>query len=399
MGLDHLKKQTGDLSNRNQKYREDYRSYLDGVMKLDDILSSMPELDDSIKKSLGEVRSSYESSRQALDFEKKLISEERKEITQSIQEQIAKLTEAQNKLTEAQNNRYGEGARIAAEKCGSLIEQYRALLDQIKLDGLTEFGDIGQMNSNVVREKANLASLEVDTNDLLNSDILQEPATQTASGGQNVAVGWCPNNSMTAVSIDENGQKVVSVSIGGTGVTFPCTMDGLTAAHHMALDAGDKEMEMRCAAMFELETFRQVLDLGPGDSNYAQMGGYHGDVEKQDPDGYDSHHIPARSVQDVNAKRLPAISITKDDHKLTSSYAGNQRHTFQSNINPKMPKITYKDSISQAIAQGSVGYLRAVKNELYDLKIATGGRYDGGISAYLDAVIDMIAIQGVPAAK
>jgi hypothetical protein len=40
-----------------------------------------------------------------------------------------------------------------------------------------------------------------------------------------------------------------------------------------------------------------------------------------------------------------------------------------------------------------------LKNEVYDLKSATGGRYDGGISAFLDAVIDMIATRGIPDAK
>jgi hypothetical protein len=170
-------------------------------------------------------------------------------------------------------------------------------------------------------------------------------------------------------------------------------------AYSQTLNSGDQEMAVRCAAMFEVETFREMLELGSGDSSYVQMGGYYGDVKKQDPPGYNSHHIPSRAVQDVNADWLPTVSISEDDHKLTSSYAGKQKHVFQTKFNQNEPKITYKDRISQSIAQGSSGYINALKNEVYDLKSATGGRYDGGISAFLDAVIDMIATRGIPDAK
>ena len=39
------------------------------------------------------------------------------------------------------------------------------------------------------------------------------------------------------------------------------------------------------------------------------------------------------------------------------------------------------------------------KNEILDLVRDTGHRYDGGISAYFDAVVDMLAGRGIPGEK
>ena len=51
------------------------------------------------------------------------------------------------------------------------------------------------------------------------------------------------------------------------------------------------------------------------------------------------------------------------------------------------------------MSEGSSGYVAAVRNELYDLRVSTGHKYDGGISAYLDAVIDMLAGRGLPGSR
>ena len=39
-----------------------------------------------------------------------------------------------------------------------------------------------------------------------------------------------------------------------------------------------------------------------------------------------------------------------------------------------------------------------MKSEILDLKATTGSKYDGAISAYLDAVQDMLATRGIPVA-
>ena len=225
------------------------------------------------------------------------------------------------------------------------------------------------------------------------------PSNVTASRSSGVAVGWCKSNSMSAVQVNSNGDKVVSMTIGGTEQQFPCTKSGMARAYRKALKSGDSDMIARTSAMFEIETLREDLELGAGDEGYPQLGGYHRDVKTQDPHGFESHHIPSRSVQDVNAEWLPAISISEEDHKLTSSYSGKQRRVYEPFIPSSIPSVSYKESITQNLERGSPGYIDSVKSELLDLRLTTGHRYDGGVSAYLDTVIDMLASRGIPEAK
>lgn len=212
-------------------------------------------------------------------------------------------------------------------------------------------------------------------------------------------VGWCASNSMTAVSINECGQKTVSMTIGGIERSYPCTMSGMAKAYRHAKASGDQDMIARTSAMFEIETFREDLELSNGESGFAQLGGYHKDVKEQDPVGYESHHIPSQGTQDEDGKMLPTISMTYDDHKLTSSFAGKQRKTYQPAFPTEIRLTSYKESIIQNLEQGSPGYVDSIKHELLDLRSTTGHRYDGGVSAYLDAVIDMLSTRGIPKAK
>lgn len=214
-----------------------------------------------------------------------------------------------------------------------------------------------------------------------------------------IPIGWCASNNISAVSVDENGNKVVSMTIGGIERDYMCSMSGMAKAYRHAKASGDQDMIARTSAMFEIETLREDLELGSGDAAFAQLGGYHKDVKAQDPAGYESHHIPSRATQDANEEMLPAISITHDDHVRTSSYAWKQNKTYPSLFPTEIPAANYKESIIQNLEQGSSGYIDSVKCELLDLREATGHRYDGGISAYLDAVIDMLSTRGIPKAK
>lgn len=218
-----------------------------------------------------------------------------------------------------------------------------------------------------------------------------------AAGGS--ASGWCPKSSFQAVSVGSGGQKQCAMTIGGTRQTFPCNKSGFAKAHRAAVAAGDPEMIARTGAMFELETLRRDLELTEGFSSVPQLGGYHRDVKGQDPKGYESHHIPARSVQDENADWLPAISISAEDHEKTFSYRGKQNRVTQPYFPGSRPGGTYKQEISAQVAKGSSGYVHAVRCELFDLRLSTGHKYDGGISAFLDAAIDMIATRGIPESK
>ena len=221
------------------------------------------------------------------------------------------------------------------------------------------------------------------------------PGAQPASS----LPGWCPKNSMQSIHAGSAGGKTLSLTIGDRTGTYSCDKNGLAEAYDAACSAGDSDMVARLSAMFEIETLREDLELEAGDPAFAQLGGYHRDVSAQDPAGYESHHIPARSVLKENAGWLPAISITEADHALTSSYRGRQNHSYTSLFSPSEPALRYKDQVSQKIAQGGSGYVEALRNEIWDLRLTTGHRYDGGISACLDAVIDLLATRGIPGSK
>lgn len=223
--------------------------------------------------------------------------------------------------------------------------------------------------------------------------------SSAAGSGAPLPAGWCSKNSMSAISMDASGRKSVTMEIGGEKYSFPCTKAGMARAYRAACRSNDQDMISRTSAMFEIENLREDLELGAGDPGMPQLGGYHRDVQAQDPAGFESHHIPARSVQDVDAGWLPSLSISCEDHKNTSSYSGKQRHVYHSIIPGSPPGVSYKESITQNLKQGGCGYISSVRNELYDLRIQTGHTYDGGVSGMLDAVIDMLSTRGIPGAK
>ena len=203
---------------------------------------------------------------------------------------------------------------------------------------------------------------------------------------------------MRAVALRPDGSKWVSMEIGGQRRAYPCTKAGAEQAYRDAAQSGDTEWMARTSAIFEIETLREDLELTAGDSGTAQLGGYHRDVRRQDPAGYASHHIPARSVQDEGADWLPCISITEEDHRQTFSYSGRQHRVYRPFLPSRLPPQTYQQEVARMVGTGGSGYVAAVRNELYDLRACTGHRYDGAVSAYLDTVIDMIASRGIPQA-
>lgn len=215
----------------------------------------------------------------------------------------------------------------------------------------------------------------------------------------NLSNEWCILPGLSAVRRDSDGQKIVVMTIADAERAYPCTQFGMEKAYRYAKASNDEDMVARTSAMFEIETLREDMELQNEDIKFAQIGGYHKYVQKLEPQGYESHHIPAQTVQAENGKLLPALAIAKEDHKLTSSYGGKQGKTYHSVFPNFVPETKYKYSVSQKLEQGGSGYIELIKAELLDLRIATGHRYDGGISAYLDAVIDMLATHGIPKVK
>ena len=60
---------------------------------------------------------------------------------------------------------------------------------------------------------------------------------------------------------------------------------------------------------------------------------------------------------------------------------------------------TYKQEVSSLVGKGSSGYIQAVRSEIFDLRVDTGHKYDGGISGLLDAYIDLFATRGIPGSR
>lgn len=145
-------------------------------------------------------------------------------------------------------------------------------------------------------------------------------------------------------------------------------------------------------ALFELDTFINSLDLNDGDLSYPQVGGIYGKMSSVP--GFERHHIPSSAAQEINKNHLPAILITKDDHKMTDSFRGKQRSRYDSFL-PDVPKSpTYKDEVKNEISEGN--YIEVVKAEIFNIIDTCGHKYDGAIKQYFEALREYIKSNGVP---
>lgn len=160
-----------------------------------------------------------------------------------------------------------------------------------------------------------------------------------------------------------------------------------------AIKESDKENTEKCNALLEIVSIRDDLDLTSGDPEYVQAGGIYKDLTGK-YDGYEIHHIPAKSVQEENLRHLPAIALTKEDHSYTDSYKFKSNKVYNSFLPDVNDGCTYKDDAKALINNGE--YLTIVRNELYNLKDNFGHRYDDGIKEYLDCLYQQISEKGLP---
>ena len=186
---------------------------------------------------------------------------------------------------------------------------------------------------------------------------------------------------------DENGNEV----------TFDFTPESIAEAYARSEKDGDAKGMEKYRALHELLTLKNDLELGEGDADTPQIGGYHKNVRGKIP-GFESHHIPAQSVQDGKADELPAIAITAEDHRHTDSYRGKSHRKYQ----PFLPdgaeeSESYKQEAEGMIESGN--YVDLVRDEIYNLRDQCGTRYDGAIKQYLNTMAAMIAEKGVPGKK
>lgn len=294
------------------------------------------------------------------------------------QEKIAKAQANLNALAQAWQN-YGQPAQSVLMRAG---DRHAAL---------------AALSNNSVRDLNDFSTRMRNAEKALYGEITSGPRSIPShrNGGGGAAPGWCQNTGMTSVHLGANGQKQFTVTIGGSTQTYPLTKSGTAKAYRAAVKSGDQDMIARTAAMFEVETIREQLELTAGAPDVPQLGGYYGRVKVEDPARFEANHIPSKATMDEDIDFLPALTMSRYDHTDTPSHSGKQNTKLSSYAG----NVTYKQAITQQIGQGGSGYIEAMRDELLDLRKSTGNRYDGGVSGFLDAVIDMFATRGIPKAK
>lgn len=169
--------------------------------------------------------------------------------------------------------------------------------------------------------------------------------------------------------------------------------DELERLYQEALDSNDTEKMEKYDTLLEICSLRDDLELTNGDSDYVQAGGLYKDLVGKYK-GYEIHHIPAKSVQYKNARYLPAIALTAQEHSCTDSYRYKSNKKYDSFLPDSADGNTYKEDAKDIISQGR--YIDLVRDELYNIKDNFGNRYDGGIKNYLDCLYQQISEKGVP---
>lgn len=148
----------------------------------------------------------------------------------------------------------------------------------------------------------------------------------------------------------------------------------------------------------DLHGFAGSLDLGDGEDGIVQLSGRHKEVQKKEPKGYESHHIPSAAALKqfgIDTDQWPTIALTNDDHAKTDSYRGRQRKKFKSFFPDAAQGETYKgESIEMIDTPG--GFVRLVEDEILNIKEACGDRYDGAIKQYVAEIERYVQEHGIP---
>lgn len=160
--------------------------------------------------------------------------------------------------------------------------------------------------------------------------------------------------------------------------------------YNNAKAAGDEAEMNKYRTLHEINSFYNELDLTDGEEGVVQEGGLYKDLKTHE--GYERHHIPSSAVQDKNKGNLPALTITKEDHKNSDSYKWKQNKKNTSFLGEEFEK--YKIEASDMISSGE--YAELVKAEVYNIIENNGHKYDGGLKSYFQALYTMLETEGVP---
>lgn len=160
--------------------------------------------------------------------------------------------------------------------------------------------------------------------------------------------------------------------------------------YNNAKAAGDEDEMNKYRTLYEINSFYNEFNLTDGEEGVVQEGGLYKDLKTHE--GYERHHIPSSAVQDKNKGKLPALTITKEDHINTDSYKWKQNKKNTSFLGESFEK--YKVEASDMISNGE--YAELVKAEVFNIIENNGHKYDGGLKGYFQALYTMIENEGVP---
>lgn len=146
----------------------------------------------------------------------------------------------------------------------------------------------------------------------------------------------------------------------------------------------------------ELKSWAESLNLSEGEVRIPQIAGIYEEL-KGINEGIQMHHIPAKSVVEENEMKLPTIGLLEEDHRLTDSYGGRQRHISPTFLGDKSDQKRYKDEVKDMMEQGDT--LSVIKNEILEIREKFDEKYDGAISSFVSEYIKYIKENGVPKVK
>lgn len=144
------------------------------------------------------------------------------------------------------------------------------------------------------------------------------------------------------------------------------------------------------------------MTLTEGAKNILQAGGAYKRLKDMSKGrGYEAHHMPPKSIFDIDEDKFPCILLTHEDHLSTSSYGGrmNIRHTgaYLPPATDKKTGIPYSSLLGESLEQGSFSEL--VRDEILEIKMKFQDKYDGALKQYISEMKNYVKTYGIPKRK
>jgi len=211
-------------------------------------------------------------------------------------------------------------------------------------------------------------------------------------------------------SLDTDADVSVDFDDAGTETLF--SLDDFTAESFDDISVSDVDSvpdeivtpSLEDRTIHELETLRDSLGLGDGDSDVEQLAGRYKDIKGIEISGEvgEAHHIIPQSIVDQNKEIETAILLEKQDHRELPTTGGIINRTYEPFLPDSPENMRHRDEIKALIDDGQ--YAEAFRNEVLEIQKnaydkGEEGKYDAAIRQAIDTEIDYIKEYGVPKTK